>query len=450
MEDAENNFQPSKKRAAGAQLSRDNLGLDDDETSEPENGTFKRASDEVLATRRIVKARRQQTSSTPSATVPAPAPSPNPFAAIRLVPSASSNHEVEVGTPSKETEKSDETGGGFKHEVIESKEESTAEKEKSDFNSNGKQSESKISESKTEPNGEKENTGDVCEQNVTNGTVGKVAENEISKDGAKAVGESDNSENDANKDAEDKRNVKEDSVKETAAKTVETASFSSFKPLSSGQNAFSGLAATGFSSVFSFGSVPKDGTPPSSSGSIFGLKNDQPSFSFGLSSNGNSSIFGTSAANTASKSDSSKIPAMQEVTVETGEENEEAIFTADSVLYEYVAASWKERGKGELKVNVSKSEAGKARLIMRAKGNYRLILNASLYPDLKMTDMDKRGVTFACVNSAAESKDGLSTIALKFKDSSTAENFRAAVSSHKDTTSVVLKTPENSPKASDE
>ncbi|XP_073295782.1 nuclear pore complex protein NUP50B-like [Primulina huaijiensis] len=447
MEDAENNFQPSKKRAAGAQLSRDNPGLDDDETSEPENGTFKRASDEVLASRRIVKVRRQQTSSTPSGPVPAPAPSTNPFAAIRLVPPASSDHAVEVeqSVASKETVQNDETGSKFENEVVESKEDSFAEKEKSDIHNNAKQSESKFSDSKTEPN-EKDNSDDIWKQNIAKATVDKVAEHETFEDAAKTSGESDNSENDARKDAEDKSNAKEDSVKETAGKTVVTASFSSFKPLSSGQNAFSGLAGTGFSStLFSFGSVPKDGTPPGSGGSLFGLKNDQPSFSFGLANNGNSSIFGTSAANTSSKSETSKFPSMQEVTVETGEENEEAVFTADSVLFEYVAAAWKERGKGELKVNVSTSGTGKARLIMRAKGHYRLILNASLYPDLKMTNMDKRGVTFACVNSAAESKDGLSTIALKFKDSSTAENFRAAVASLKDMTPVVLKTPENSP-----
>lgn len=455
MEDEENNFQPSKKRAAGAQLSRDNPGLDDDETSEPENGTFKRASDEVLATRRIVKVRRHQTSSTPSAPVPAPAPSTNPFAAIRLVPPASSDHAVEAdqSVASKETVQNDETGSKFEDEVVESKEESTAEKEKSDdINNNAKQSESKFSESKTEPNIEKDNTDDACEQNVAKATADKLAENESFEDGAKTAGESDISESDARKDAENKRNANEDSVKETAGKTVETGSFSSFKPLSSAQNAFSGLVGTGFSStLFSFGSVPKDGPPPGSSGSLFGLKNDQPSFSFGLSNNGNSSMFGTSAANSASNSENSKFPARQEVTVETGEENEEAVFTADSVLFEFIAATWKERGKGELKVNVSTSGTGKARLIMRAKGNYRLILNASLYPDLKLTDMDKRGVTFACVNSAAESNDGLSTIALKFKDSSTVENFRTAVTLHKDTTSVVLKTtPGNSPKASDE
>lgn len=74
MGDAEN-LPPSKKRAAGRELCRDNPGLDDEEDAEPEGRTFKRASDEVLANRRIVKVRRSTTST----------PTSNPFAAIKLM-----------------------------------------------------------------------------------------------------------------------------------------------------------------------------------------------------------------------------------------------------------------------------------------------------------------------------------------------------------------------------
>ncbi|KAL0380432.1 UNVERIFIED_CONTAM: Nuclear pore complex protein B [Sesamum angustifolium] len=140
---------------------------------------------------------------------------------------------------------------------------------------------------------------------------------------------------------------------------------------------------------------------------------------------------------------------MQEVAVETGEENEKAVFTSDAALFEFIDGAWKERGKGELKINVSTTGTGKSRLIMRARGNYRLILNASLFPDMKLTNMDKKGITFACVNTASEGKDGLSTIALKFKDASIVEDFRAAVVEHKSKTAPALKTPENSPQASD-
>lgn len=86
---------------------------------------------------------------------------------------------------------------------------------------------------------------------------------------------------------------------------------------------------------------------------------------------------------------------------------------------------------------------------MRSKGNYRLILNASLYPEMKLASMDKKGITFACVR---ESKSGLSTFALKFKDPAIVEKFRAVIEEHKKSkpmsvkaVAAPLKTPENSP-----
>lgn len=467
MGDAENNVQPSKKRAAGVQLSRDNPGLDDnEETSEQESGTFKRASDEVLATRRIVKVRRQQTSSTPAA--PAPSPASNPFAAIRLVPSASSAPLVEVEAcsgKSKETEQIDECKSGNKadepkgesiaeeEKTDEPKGESIAEEKKTDVDDeNAKKSESKVDNSKTEPNAQKDETDSVSELDTATSVVEEVTGGN-SGDGVKEATEADNSVTEARKHAEDGGNDEEKQNGEaTAEKNAEPAPFSSFRQLSSSQNAFSGFTGTGFSSTsFSFGSIPKDGSSlGSSTNSLFGLKSDHPTFGFGVSNNGNSSIFGTSGENNVSKSEGSKFPPMQEVPVETGEENEKAVFTADSALFEFIDGSWKERGKGELKVNVSTTGTGKARLVMRARGNYRLILNASLFPDMKLTNMDKKGITFACVNSASEGKDGLSTIALKFKDASIVEDFRAAVMEHKAMPPVALKTPENSPKASDE
>ncbi|XWS11887.1 hypothetical protein CRYUN_Cryun37aG0041300 [Craigia yunnanensis] len=60
--------------------------------------------------------------------------------------------------------------------------------------------------------------------------------------------------------------------------------------------------------------------------------------------------------------------------------------------------------------------------------------------------MDKKGFTFACMNSTSEEKEGLSTFALKFKDASIVEEFCAAAMAHKVETTAVLKTPKNSPK----
>ncbi|GAV72674.1 Ran_BP1 domain-containing protein/NUP50 domain-containing protein [Cephalotus follicularis] len=420
MGDADNTLPPSKKRAAGRELSRENPGLDDEDSTEQEAGTFKRASEEVLAGRRIVKVRRPQASSTPSS---------NPFAGIRLVPPTDPHAPSPVVTTGAITA-GDRTVSDVKEETETVKQ---------------MQSGNKTDEQVSEVACNKESDEDKNKDVVTEAS--KSEDNEIVAGGDKidSEGKKDGSEDEKNEseDKEDKnenKNDERDSSSEKADPSAEGSHLSSFQQLSSSQNAFQGLAGTGFStSTFSFGSISKDGSSLGSS-----------SFGFGSSTNGNSSLFNAPGPSLVSKSEGSGLPSMQEVAIETGEENENVVFSADSVLFEFLDGVWKERGKGELKVNVSKTGTEKARLVMRARGNYRLILNASIYPDMKLAYMDKKGITFACMNSTGEGKEGLSTFALKFKAGSILEDFRAAVLAHKVISSTTLKTPENSPKASDD
>ena len=484
MGDAENSLPPSKKRAAGREISRDNPGLDDDESFEQETGTFKRASEEVLAGRRIVKVRRNQSTSTPSS---------NPFAGIRLVPPTepiagtavattvvvSTRQQISEGKSDicedvekgkgEKTELSDSEIDKPVAEIAEDKEKSKEPEGKTDEpvadtaidkesledkgntkdepvtkiakdKEKSKESEGKADEPVAETAIDKESVEDKGNYStVKEATELKVDNEKPSEDGngkEKATGEDD-------AEIQDKK----DNGSENVDPSSEGAPLNSFQQLSSSQNAFTGLAGTGFSTTsFTFGSFPKDGSVMGSgSGSLFGQKNEQPSFGFNLSNNGSSSL-----SSIVSKTEGTGFPSMQEVPVETGEENERVVFSADSVVFEYLDGGWKERGKGELRVNVSTAGAERARLLMRARGNFRLILNANIYPDMKLTNMDKRGITFACMNSIGEGKDSLSTFALKFKDSSIVEEFRAAVTANRDKAPVALKTPENSPKASDE
>lgn len=96
---------------------------------------------------------------------------------------------------------------------------------------------------------------------------------------------------------------------------------------------------------------------------------------------------------------------LQEEAVTTGEEDEECIFTTEGALYEFVteegkAPSWKERGRGEMRLNLGKT--GGARMIMRAKGNFRLILNAAMWKGQTFTKMEGgKGLTFPCKNAVA-------------------------------------------------
>lgn len=74
---------------------------------------------------------------------------------------------------------------------------------------------------------------------------------------------------------------------------------------------------------------------------------------------------------------------------------------ADATLYEFQGGAWKERGRGEVRLNLAPG-AGRARLVMRQKGSQRLLLNAALYPAMATSKMmGGKGVTFAAANAAA-------------------------------------------------
>ncbi|KAJ0250418.1 Nuclear pore complex protein NUP50A [Hirschfeldia incana] len=421
MGDSESAHQPSKKRGALKQLSRENPDDDDDiGSADLESGTFKKASDEVLATRRIVKIKRKEPPS-------AAAVASNPFAGIQLLPPtapavvanapvpeskvAPAEAVVEDNQKAADTEDGDEVESKTKVDVKEEESENKT-KDKDDGNECGK-------------------TSDDAGVDQTVSDVSKAVEGADQTEDPLEKGESGGDQTE---------------IKEKEGEADKNGSLSSFQQHSSSKNAFTGLAGTQSSgSSFSFGVVSQDGTSTGGSGSLFG---------FGLSNSSNSnnpsSLFGASGSSIINKSEATGFPPKQEVSTETGEENEKVAFSADSIMFEYLDGGWRERGKGEVKVNVS-SSGGKARLVMRAKGNYRLILNASLYPEMKLASMDKKGITFACVNS--EGREGLSTFALKFKDPTIVEEFRVAVDKHKDSkpveTGPPLKTPENSPTATD-
>ncbi|CAN6181358.1 unnamed protein product [Urochloa humidicola] len=446
----------SKKRVAGTQINKDNPEPGDD-GPEPEMGTFKKATEEVMATRRIVKVRRQQPSS---------APSSNPFSAIKFTPTDPSLAQASAPVPKPQPSNDEGSNGSGKDTLpVPDKNSGSGEvpeiqKDEPAANTDlGATSEAprqlvetsdKAEDTKDGSGGDKAVPGEPNKCNNTPSEVeGKTKGGDAEeKEAADEAGKKD----EIIKDDTEKKDGGESETKNGLSDRQKDADnkeqpssatpLFSFQNLSSGQNAFTGLSGTGFSSSsFSFGSATKDG---SSAGPLFGLKTDGSSPpSFNLGANNSSAL--------ASSAEAPKKFAMTEGPVETGEENEKAVFTADSALYEYLNGGWKERGKGELKLNVPVSDGERARLVMRTKGNYRLVLNASLYNDMSLKDMDKKGATFACVNSIGESQSSLTTFALKFKDTATREEFKGAVETHKTrkATDAPLKTPESSPKAAE-
>jgi len=127
---------------------------------------------------------------------------------------------------------------------------------------------------------------------------------------------------------------------------------------------------------------------------------------------------------------------LEVVETKTGEEDETCTFRTEGALFEYVVdkekgSRWMERGRGDVRLNQGKN---RYRLVMRAKGNFRLMLNASLFKGQKFQLMEGgKGVSFTCVNAASGDDAKMSMFALKMRAAasnaqSQAESFHAAAS----------------------
>ncbi|KAL8113868.1 nuclear pore complex protein NUP50A-like [Apium graveolens] len=338
MGDADNTLPSLKKRTAERQITKENFGLDDDEdTSGKDTGTFQRASDDVLAQRRIVKVH------CPSG---APAAASNPFAGICLVspttlsatPAAISSADENVKPVLDDI--GQKNGGNHYSEKLkdDSNKESESKVEEAGFESavedERTKTEEKVEVDKKMQSSAGEPATKVTVEDERTKTEGKFEDDKKmqSSAGEPEMGK-DNTVTETRKS--ESTDVKTEEVDESEAKTDANGkkseneernsgegvdkqkdgatAFSSFQQLSSSRNAFTGVAGSGFSSsTFSFGSIPKDGSTVNS----------------GFSK---SALFSSLGSSIANRGEGSGI--MQEVTVETGEENEKAVFTADSVAF---------------------------------------------------------------------------------------------------------------------
>jgi len=82
----------------------------------------------------------------------------------------------------------------------------------------------------------------------------------------------------------------------------------------------------------------------------------------------------------AHESNENKYSNIEQVEVLTGEEDEITVQQLRAKLYTMDPNhQYKERGLGTLRLNIKKSDKSKARLVMRAEGVFRLLLNANLF-----------------------------------------------------------------------
>ncbi|KAJ5938522.1 hypothetical protein N7466_001656 [Penicillium verhagenii] len=75
-------------------------------------------------------------------------------------------------------------------------------------------------------------------------------------------------------------------------------------------------------------------------------------------------------------------------TVETGEEEEETAFSCKAKLFHFSNKEWKERGIGTFKINVRRNSNGMraGRMIMRADGAMRVMLNSPIFKGMNYGD----------------------------------------------------------------
>ncbi|CAI4065372.1 hypothetical protein N7582_002984 [Saccharomyces uvarum] len=78
--------------------------------------------------------------------------------------------------------------------------------------------------------------------------------------------------------------------------------------------------------------------------------------------------------------DAAKPLKLQKQDIKSGEESEECIYQVNAKLYQLskIEEGWKERGVGVIKVNKSKKDEEKTRIVMRSRGILKVILNIQL------------------------------------------------------------------------
>ncbi|MCJ1378355.1 hypothetical protein MMC17_001452 [Xylographa soralifera] len=83
--------------------------------------------------------------------------------------------------------------------------------------------------------------------------------------------------------------------------------------------------------------------------------------------------------------------------VETGEQDEDTIFSNRGKLYRFVEKKWAERGVGLFKLNVKRQDAAsevvkgetttQPRFVMRTQATHKVILNAPVFKEMKISDL---------------------------------------------------------------
>lgn len=118
------------------------------------------------------------------------------------------------------------------------------------------------------------------------------------------------------------------------------------------------------------------------------------------------------------------------VEVKTGEENEEILFEHRAKLLRYVRDSkeWKERGIGNMKVLVNKSDANQVRLLMRREQVFKLCCNQMLSKDTNFKKLQNSEVAMSWYGQDySENELQIELLAIRFKTAEICKQFHDAI-----------------------
>ncbi|CAG0906267.1 unnamed protein product, partial [Cyprideis torosa] len=132
------------------------------------------------------------------------------------------------------------------------------------------------------------------------------------------------------------------------------------------------------------------------------------------------------------------IPLPELVEVRTGEEEEETLYSQRAKLYRRVDKEFKERGTGDIKIQLN-TETNKIRLLMRREKVLKICLNHLLTPDIEFKPRsDEKSFVWAALDASEPGEPVLETFAVRFKSPEIAQEFLTAV---KDAQSKVKPSP---------
>ncbi|XP_059621174.1 E3 SUMO-protein ligase RanBP2 [Phlebotomus argentipes] len=124
------------------------------------------------------------------------------------------------------------------------------------------------------------------------------------------------------------------------------------------------------------------------------------------------------------------IPLPKLVEVKTGEEDETVLFEhrAKLLRFDKELKEWKERGIGNIKILVQKSDASKVRLLMRREQVLKLCCNQLITEDTKFTPMPNTETALTWyAQDYADNEMKTDLFAIRFKTSDICKDFHSAV-----------------------